>query len=386
MKKHLIACTAAALAGSALAQDSVSLFGTLDVNLTHARQAGASHSFVGRGGYQSSVLGLRGLEDLGNGRSAGFWLEGDINPARGGFGGTTTEAPKSPGAAFNRRATISLSGGWGELRLGRDYVPSFWNDAIFDPFGTQGIGSAHTTAIRGTNWGTGGADGLYVRSSNSVSWLWGFKPHVDPYAGTGGLYVHLMYAFPEKGNNSPNKSNRYTGGRVGYKGGAFNVAATYGESAGTATASPTNALNVATGPYSTYKTWSLGGKYSFDFGSLYAQYGVNKTDVPGTKWSHSLLGATYLTSNGYFRSSFSRTRNDDLGEIGMDQWAVGYVHFLSKRTSLYATYAHVQPKGYANNANALESTYPFNVGDEDALGNPRGRSGSAYSVGIAHSF
>jgi hypothetical protein len=39
---------------------------------------------------------------------------------------------------FNRRSTVSLSGAFGVVRLGRDYVPSFWNDTVFDPFGTNG--------------------------------------------------------------------------------------------------------------------------------------------------------------------------------------------------------------------------------------------------------
>jgi predicted porin len=35
-----------------------------------------------------------------------------------------------------------LIGGWGELRLGRDYTPVFWNQTVFDPFGTNGVGSS----------------------------------------------------------------------------------------------------------------------------------------------------------------------------------------------------------------------------------------------------
>ena len=46
------------------------------------------------------------------------------------------------GLTFNRRSTVSLAGGWGELRLGRDYTPTFWNLTIFDAFGTNGLGSS----------------------------------------------------------------------------------------------------------------------------------------------------------------------------------------------------------------------------------------------------
>src|SRR5258708_15091820 len=40
---------------------------------------------------------------------------------------------------FGRRATISLSGRLGELRMGRDHTPSFLNDWAFDPFTVNGV-------------------------------------------------------------------------------------------------------------------------------------------------------------------------------------------------------------------------------------------------------
>ena len=137
MEKLLFICTIAALAGSAMAQGSaVTLFGTLDANATHTSQAGASRTFLSYGGHYSSLLGLPGLEELGGGLSAGFWLESSLANDTGVMGGSTTESGASR-AFFNRRSTVSLSGPFGEFRLGRDYAPSFWNDALFDPFGTR---------------------------------------------------------------------------------------------------------------------------------------------------------------------------------------------------------------------------------------------------------
>lgn len=381
MKRYLVAICASVFAGGAIGQSSVTLFGALDLNLTHTRQGGASRTFMGTSGHQSSLLGFRGTEDLGQGRFAGFWLESNIRGTTGRAGGATTE---SSSAFFNRRATVSVGGSWGEVRLGRDYTPSFWNDAIFDPFGTEGIGSAHITAMRGTNWGTGGDDGLYVRSSNAVSWLWGFKPNEHPYVGADGFYAQLTYAFPS--GSGLDRSNRYLGARLGYKGEAFNVAASYSRSKGPGAASPTDAGNTASGQHSSYQNWSLGGKYSLPFVALYAQYGVNKANVPGTRWTHWLIGATYPVVTGYFRGSLASIRNNDRGRIGLDHFSLGYVYPLSKRTSLYTTYSHLKPKGYASNGRALESLYPFNVGDDASLGDPKGRSGNAVSFGIAHIF
>ena len=104
-------------------------------------------------GYNSSRLGFRGTEDLGGGMSASFWLEAGVNNDDGPAPPPTpTTRPPVPalasdgrqGLTFNRRSTVSLAGGWGELRLGRDYTPQFWNLTVFDPFGTNGVGTTQT--------------------------------------------------------------------------------------------------------------------------------------------------------------------------------------------------------------------------------------------------
>jgi predicted porin len=47
---------------------------------------------------------------------------------------------------------LALGGGWGEIRLGRDYTPHFWNHTVFDPFGTNGVGTTQT--LNSSNGGT----------------------------------------------------------------------------------------------------------------------------------------------------------------------------------------------------------------------------------------
>ena len=82
--------------------------------------------------------------------SASFWLEAGLDNDDGhGAATNSNNQPSGAGAGvdgrqgltFNRRSTVSLAGGWGELRLGRDYTPQFWNLTVFDPFGTNGVGT-----------------------------------------------------------------------------------------------------------------------------------------------------------------------------------------------------------------------------------------------------
>ena len=62
----------------------------------------------------TSRLGFKGTEDIGGGLKAGFWLESEINTDTGVAGAA------SGGAFWARRATVSLTGDFGEVRLGRN--------------------------------------------------------------------------------------------------------------------------------------------------------------------------------------------------------------------------------------------------------------------------
>ena len=55
--------------------------------------------------------------------------------------GSVAAAAGQQGLTFARRSTVSLSNAMGEIRLGRDYTPQFWNHTVYDPFGTNGIGT-----------------------------------------------------------------------------------------------------------------------------------------------------------------------------------------------------------------------------------------------------
>ena len=175
MKKSLLALAAlSAFAGGALAQSSVTLFGIVDLNGRNVKNGGTDAYSMSTDGNASSRLGFRGVEDLGGGLRAGFWLEAGLGADGGTIGGgnggananaggtvpnaatcttnlltgaiscppTLNTASSASASFFNRRSTVSLLGGFGEIRLGRDYTPTFWNHTVFDVFGTNGVASA----------------------------------------------------------------------------------------------------------------------------------------------------------------------------------------------------------------------------------------------------
>jgi predicted porin len=323
-----------ALAGAAHAQSSVTVFGLLDVNLRSITTNGATVRQMGTDGMFNSRLGFRAEEDLGGGLKAGGWLEAALNPDTGTI--------NASGKFWHRRSTVSLWNRFGELRLGRDLVPSFYNLSVFDPFGTCGVGSGFNLA---TNLGSGAA--TLLRADNAISYL---LPDLNGFYGQ---------ATAAAGEGAP--GNRYVGTRVGYQAGPLNTAIAF---ASTRTATPDD-----------FKT--LNGGVSYDIGPVKLTGLFSRMTYGMKKQQNVELGViAWVTDYSQVRASYQRADASGGGTDANDarQVAVGYEHYLSKRTALYATYAHLSNQGVA----------AFVVGTPPAA--KAGASSSGYEFGIKHSF
>jgi predicted porin len=355
MKKSLIALAVLAAAGTASAQSSVTLFGVVDAALQHvSNSGGASGTRMVQGQNTRSNFGLRGTEDLGGGMAASFWLEADV-AVDDGTGGATNTNNQSTGAAggatglvFNSRSTVSLSGGWGELRLGRDYTPAFRSISAFDPFGTRGSGTNQILNSTGllANSQTS------VRASNSIGY---FLPSM------GGVYGELKYWLGENASTAANsKDGRGAGIRVGYASGPFNVAAAYDRTKYLA---------------GDYRESNIGGSWDFGMAKVMAVVERDKSGpVTGKGWE---IGTIVPVGAGDFKASYARYRNDlTAADPTAKKIALGYVHNLSKRTAVYVTYARVSNSG--------GSAAPVQNG---AFGLPGiNQRSTGYDLGLKHSF
>ena len=119
-----------------MAQSTVTLFGGADLNVRSVTSGTNKFQGMAQDGIYSSRFGVNGTEDLGGGMKANFHFEGGMAPDVGTSGKFD----------FQRKSTIGLSGGFGEVRLGRDYTPLFTVAGIADPFGTNGVGSSYNMA------------------------------------------------------------------------------------------------------------------------------------------------------------------------------------------------------------------------------------------------
>jgi len=221
LRKTTLAWGACALCGAAAAQSSVTAFGVVDLFVGMIRNDETTTQ-LGEGGMASSRLGFRGVEDMGGGLKAGFWLEAAIGPdtGRGGasFGNGSIGANNSDPnfLFFGRRSTVSLWNPWGELRLGRDYTATYWNWSVFDPFGQVGIGRSGNLGIGFTGLNAlapGGSYGTSVRANNMVGY---FLPKVASGRGCT-VRSRLPLAKGRRGTSSSAGASAMPAGRTTWR-------------------------------------------------------------------------------------------------------------------------------------------------------------------------
>jgi predicted porin len=343
MKKSLIALAVLAASGAAMAQSSVTVFGVVDATYAVGKGSTSNKTQLTNSGYNSSRLGFRGVEDLGGGMRAEFWLEAGVNNDNGTGSATNVQNQAvtaanvgTQGLTFNRKSTVGLVGSMGEIRLGRDYSPQFYADAVYDPFGTNGVASSLIAYNGGQT---------AVRASNMVAWhspvVGGFKVMVGSYMG----------------------ENASTAAKVGNGNGIYLNYTQGALSAGYSSAKTT------TGAGTEVKTTGLGGSYNLGFANIMGESNtVSNTGAADLKGT--LIGAHIPLAGGNFRVSSAK-----LSQAGAEtkRTAFGYVSPLSKRTDLYATYARV--------ANSGGSTAALN-GSATAAN----QSSTGYEFGIKHAF
>jgi predicted porin len=335
----LAMASAAACAQSA--SSSVTLFGIIDANARVVNNGNGSLKSLSAGGVNTSRLGFRGVEDLGGGLKAGFWLETGINPDTG----TTSDSSRF----WNRRSTVSLiSDAAGELRLGRDFTPTYSGYSNYDTFGSNGVGAVDKffpSSFAGTSIDTG------TRADNLVSY---FTPK-----NLGGFYGQLSVAAGEGASGK-----RYVGGRAGYAAGPLDVSFALGETK----------VNPVIAGEDNVRVYDFGASYDFGPAKVLALFG--ETKYGNFKNDVFEIGTIVPVGVGQIRASYVRSNAKGVGIDANDanQIAIGYIHNLSKRTALYTTFARVSNKG---NATYAVATPPAITVGNDSKG---------AEFGIRHAF
>ena len=274
--------------------------------------------------------------------------------------------------------------------LGRDYSPQFWNQTVFDPFGTNGVGTTQT--LIGTANGTGAAAGTNrgslggptsVRASNSIGY---FLP-----GNLGGFYGQFQHYLGENNQNGAANEDDGKGSaiRLGYANGPVNVAIAtsrtrYAQTAATALVLPSQGVtgvsaDIAGSPAvaaggGDIKSTNIGGSFNFGVASVMALVTRDRVDAAtSVTGKGALIGTLIPLGAGQIRAAYSTYKTDAAGGPKAKKIALGYVHNLSKRTALYTTFARVTNSGGANSSL------------NGAVTSVNGRS-TGYDFGVRHSF
>jgi len=359
MKRSLIALAALAVVGAASAQVNgfsagtgayVTMFGVVDATLAVGNGDTANVTRLTNSGYNSSRFGVRGVEELGGGLKARFWLEAGVSNDDGAGAGTNNNNQAAPGTApvlnarnqgltFNRGSWVALNGGFGEVRLGRDYTPQFWSFTVYDPFGTNGVGT--TQALNSSGGGQ-----TIVRASNSIAWI---SPSMS------GFVVWAQTYFGENQSTAASQAGDGSAIRVQYDNGPLSAALAYSKT--------------TTGAGTDVQTTNVAGSYNLGVAQLMAFWNKDANtgvaDVTGYT-----LGALVPAGPGTVRVAFSSSDN---GTAKTDKFALGYVYDFSKRTSVYGTFASLSNSGGATQALNGAST-------------PANGSSTGFDLGVKHTF
>ncbi|MFT3813889.1 MAG: porin [Acidovorax sp.] len=358
MKKSLLALAVLAASGAAMAQSSVTLYGIVDAGVTYVNGA-SNWTGLASGGQYTSRLGFRGVEDLGGGLKAGFVLEGGFNADTGDGATSYAGAKAGDGFSFRRQSTVGLSGNFGEIRLGREMTAAYVALSRYDVFNQVGLGYSRL-------WADGGVAGTSQlttnqRVSNAVT-------YVSP--NFAGFKIAANYGFGEVAGN--NSSSRYIGGAATYDNGPLSLGLGLERLNKGVGANPNGNINAV----------SVGGSYDLGVAKLLASYRQSTAkDEYGAgidnKLKGYMLAATAPVGPGLVKVAYNRYQNDFGGGISAkaDQLSLGYVYSLSKRTSVYGTYAYLKNK---NDGSTFSLSNAVGVKDNGAQ--------QGLQIGLTHAF
>ena len=376
MQKKIIALAVAALASTAaFAQTNVTVYGVADLGQAFVRSSatGLNHSqgLVGRLDSNSSLIGFKGVEDLGNGLKAVFQMESNIalDTNVGGLNGI-------------RDTYVGLTGGFGTVVAGNLTHPLRAFGAKVDLLpGAAGFGT--TASLTGTILGI--KTGADERAANAVAYV---SPNFAGFTVTGA-YV-----------NGENKTNNDNGG---YNARAYQLAAQYDKGPlfvgagahwtkdngtpiaglGLGTSADARVLRVAavyTLPTATKLTALYDNTHVADVGTF------NPITLSRNAFSLGVAQSFGKNTVGFEYAKSFKVGSADLNTNNTDKQmgTVVYMYELSKRTMLQARYSALYNKEANVGINTTQNFYNNPVAN--GVGSTANADYSGVMVGLRHMF
>ncbi|BBI98502.1 porin [Ferrigenium kumadai] len=383
MQKKIIALAiAAAVSAPAFADNSnVTIYGqarvSFDLVNTGANAAGTAGVSANKVSSNTSRLGLKGSEDLGDGLAAIWQIEQQIDIDTG----ANTLATRNTFAGLKNESA-------GTVLMGRHDTPYKLATRKLDMFADT---IADNRSLMGGVSATNIAAATLAANGKSVGSSFDGRPtnvlaYISP-AMSGFTAAAAYVAGAETATAGQIKGNAWS------VAGMYDAAPFYGSlayenhklgSVGSGTvAAPGAALNVAG---LTESAWKIGAGYTIDAFTLGFAY-------ERTNDNFGAAGANFLGHNAYYLSGKYSFGTDavklaytKVGKLGAavntdaKQFSLGYDHNLSKRTTLFALYTKL------SNGTAVNYGLSTNGTGGNNTQNGAGASPSAWSFGMNHTF
>jgi len=379
-----LATLATLTAGTAHAQSSVTLYGTIDTGITYVHNASGDNSLWSLGNTSAGNLsgtrwGLKGAEDLGGGLKAIFQLENGFDPSNGKL--------NQGGRLFGRQAFVGLTHEqYGSITLGRQYDPLI--DLVQGITADNYFGSVFATAGDVDNYDNS------FRVNNAVK-------YTSPVFS--GLQFEAMYAFG--GVAGSTGAGQSYSGALAYNNGPISVAAGYFWAAnsqasdGLRTTWTSTSDGTFDGPvnlgYQTARSIGIAriagqyvaGPFTFGLGYSNAQYRSDASSIFNSNERYN-TGQGFLnyqaTKAVLLGVGYSYTHSNGDTSATYHQVSLGADYVLSKRTDLYMTAAYQHASGQTRDATTNTVT------DAQASIGSYGYAGTSHqemvNLGIRHKF
>ena len=308
------------------------LYGNVDQAWTNTTQKTGGNTTSDITGFNAvqmggGILGVKGSEDLSGGMKASYNIE--IQPGIDGNSGS-----------WNRQSFVGLSGGFGAVRIGKQYSQAFNNTVGVDPGGATGIAGNNAYVIQLAYLGvTSTAGDAPLRQRNSMQYD---LPEMLPGLKAGATLVYGNEVDAANGG----KTDEGQGFNISYTSGPIYAGYTYDrvKNTGISLRTSNDVANASSSDRNEFTTMSA----SYDLGMAKISINNSKMAVGSKSIDNTFLAVSVpFGGNANVWASVGQGNAGLSGSTtsrGHESYQLGVNYALSKRTVLYAQYGKMEIK------------------------------------------
>jgi len=314
--KTIIAGIIAASVSSAALAQNVSVYGIIDTGMQNYNNGTTNLTRATNSLFNSGRLGFRGTEDLGGGLKANFMLESSLTTSDGTLGSSSTT-----GLTFDREAWVGVSGGFGEVRMGRQDV-SYAQDI---DSGVSQAGNFATFPVNGTDYQLGRDQASVVKYTTpnlgGLTVQAGFSSNANGAttdAGTDQKSIHAKYEIGQMTLHAGYQTTDgatavaerdFTAAGVSYNFGVASVGYAYGEGDTSTTGDVKSKGHVASVKVPLGKGFAAHGVYAI------SENGAQASDNSGK--GYSLILSKELSKRTMIYTAYTSVTNEASSSMTM---------------------------------------------------------------------